>query len=140
MWWLGIPVAVWAAKKIYDAVDESSSSSSYSSNDYDEKAEESERNAKRSLAIENARVTLKSFLKSHAVTVENKDLNFLKSPSFGVGIGVAFLGEEERLIRKFKNTAEISELDEAIKRAEIEVAKVALARTSLLLESVTKNA
>ncbi|UXI02997.1 hypothetical protein [Photobacterium sp. TY1-4] len=33
MWWLAAPVAIWAGKKIYDAVSEDSSSSSYTYSD-----------------------------------------------------------------------------------------------------------
>lgn len=66
VWWLGIPVAVWAGKKIYDAVNSDSDSSSYS-HDYEEEAREKERRARQGLARKQARLALRGYLQGQGI-------------------------------------------------------------------------
>lgn len=79
VWWLGIPVAAWAGKKIYDAVTSDSDSSS-NSHDYEKEARKKERRARKEFARMQARLTLRGYLQGQGID-EDMQLECWVKPS-----------------------------------------------------------
>lgn len=66
-WWLAVPLAIWAGKKLYDAVTSDSGSSSSASRDYDAAARMQEKEERKELARKKASMNLQGYLKSFGI-------------------------------------------------------------------------
>ncbi|UTV30515.1 hypothetical protein [Photobacterium atrarenae] len=82
MWWLAAPVAIWAGKKIYDAVSEDSSSSTYT---YSDNSAEKTRRAQQEQA-EKDRQARKRRMREHLHKVKNAELEAISQEFLAVPI------------------------------------------------------
>lgn len=134
MWWLGIPVAAWAAKKIYDAVTDESDSSNSSSHDYEAEARQRERRAQRKLAREQADMTLRGFLQGQGMVIDENFERHIVDGIKGGTSGLLHLTQECK--RRFEESSENISLEKEIEAVEIDTVRLALAQTILAFAKI----
>lgn len=72
VWWLGVPVALWVGKKAYDAVRNNSDDVYRPAPDDGAAVRRREREAQRELALERARMLVRSYLQGEGVMLDDE--------------------------------------------------------------------
>lgn len=122
IWLLGVPVVLWAGKKLYDAATSDSDGASDYSPEDEAKARSRERQAQRQLALERARLLLRGYLHGQGIEPDHELDRQITRSELKSEVGRNRLLEE--CMRRFEETPEMMELAAEIGMEEVSVVKL----------------